>query len=174
MFIIAAIAAGYVAYAAPSHEDAYEAFADRVLEAWTERGQSAAHFRVRREPNFPAFLTVERCEQRKEQDIIRPSGVPDRESGYDCLLEVFPNAAPNFRTRGFFYYDGLEWVYFGAIYPRDIPNLSEFNSLDGEGEFTLKEGAQDYDGTPRNPYYDNYDPYRELYRSSDKYDQPNY
>ncbi len=174
MMLTVLIAASYVAYAAPTHDEAYSSYTARVLEAWREKGAITQMERIRKEPYFPTDISIERCERRRDREVIRPSGEFARVAGYECIMEIWPNSAPSFRSPGFFYHDGVEWIYFGAIHETPTPSLSEFNPLRDEGAFILKEGAQGYDGAPRNPYYDNYDPYGRLFDLSEQYDTPNY
>jgi hypothetical protein len=174
MFLLAVIAASFPTYAAPSHQEAYDAFTEKVLIVWRERGDVIAAEKFRQDPNFPADLLLERCEPRLPEEVVRPSGEIGRFAGYDCIMEVWPNTEPSFRTFGFFYHDGFEWVYSGAVYGRKIPALEQFQPLKNEGDFILKDGAQNYDGYPNSPFYNDYDPYKKLFELDEQYDTSNY
>lgn len=168
---ITLMAAGYAAYAAPTHEQALEAYADERIREWLSLGDVLREDIVRSAPQFPSRVFVERCINKNDYPVERLSGEFFRVDGYRCMIEVFPNGEPSYRLAGFFYHDGNRWWFYGVFKPTRVPTASEFDPLNDEGEMILKPGTLNYDGTPDHPFNDDYDPYKSLFLESEQLDQ---
>ncbi len=164
MNVLIAIAAGVVAYGAPDHRDALDAVQQRMIDYWSYNGKQVDAYAHRPEAEYPADVTLEQCQRRTNWRVRMVNGAESYRNGYECLLEIWPNGFPAFRVDGFFYFNGEGWTYFGPLHPLSAPpRISDFDPSNDEGDLILKDGAQTYDGFPSSPYYDNYDPYQELF-----------
>lgn len=164
MFPFLVIAAGFAAYGPPSNYDAYEAFTARILVDVRETGDVLREPEIKQAPGFPSDLMLERCEPREHRAVHLRNGAVVRYNGYDCIMEVWPNANPPYRTTGFFRHNGFEWEYHGAIQAVDVPSPGKFSRDHDRGKMVTKPGSVAYDGDPDNPINDDYDPYKEILR----------
>jgi hypothetical protein len=168
MFSIFVIAAGFAAYGPPTNQDAFEAFTARILVEVRESGDALREPELIFAPDFPLDVEIERCVPRAERAVRMETGAIVQYNGYDCIVEVWPNAQPPYRTSGFYRHTGFEWEYYGPIQEVYVPSPSQFAPNRGGGQMVTKPGAITYDGSPSNPINDGYDPYQALF---DEYDR---
>lgn len=169
MLLPALMAMTTVAYAPPTDRDVYEAFIANILEPIRFSGQVLVEPIIRQRPEFPAELVIERCAARNDRAVLVADGFYARFDGYECVFEIFPNAEPSFRSVGFFRFDGLEWIYHGPAKAVSAPSfILKDNNNNTANKIILKDGALQYEGAPRNPFNENYDPYEDLFDFSER------
>lgn len=156
------------AYAAPTSHEAYIAYTDRLFHLFRQTGDALHEQELRLAPDFPIDVTLERCLPKTDRAVTDLNGAVRYYDGYDCMMEVMLNAAPGFRGLGFFRHNGLEWEFFGETMPARAPSPAEFDPLKGEGLLLEKPGSIVYDGAPQNPFNDDYDPYRDIFETSEE------
>lgn len=165
---LAILLQGLAAYPAPTSQDAYDAFTDRILVDVRYSGDVLAEPTIREGADFPQEIVLHRCVARDQRAVKLGNGAVVRYRGYDCIFEVFPNAEPAFRSAGFFRHDGMTWEYYGPVRPITVPSPSEFDPIRRDGDIIGKPGSIIYDGSPRDPVNENYNPYRDLFDASDR------
>ena len=166
MFTIVMALASAAAYGPPTSHDAFEAFTDRILVEVREMGDVLREEEISYFPSYPSDVRLERCVPRAERRVRLRNGAIVSYSGHECILEVWPNAEAPYRTSGFFRHDGFRWRYHGPVQETPVPSPSDFDRQSGEGELVLKAGALAYDGNPKNPLNEDYDPYEALRNSA--------
>ena len=168
MLSLLAIAAGYAAYGPPTNQDAYEAYTAKILVDVREAGDVLREPQLMMMTDFPSDVIIERCVPRAEREVRHANGAVVRYNGYDCIVEVWPNAEPPYRTSGFYRHNGFEWEYFGPVQEVRVPSPNQFARDRNSGQMVTKPGAVNYDGSPNNPINDDYDPYQALFDEYDK------
>ncbi len=168
MLFLLVIAASAAASGPPTNHNAFEAFTARILVDVREAGNILAEPALMRAPTFPLEVQIERCTKRDNREVRVPSGAILHLSGHDCIIEVWPNADPPYRTAGFFRNTGYEWEYYGPVREVFVPSPSNFAPKNDIGRMITKPGSINYDGTPADPFNEGYDPYQALF---DEYDR---
>lgn len=161
MFGYLLIAAGFAAYGPPTSQDAYYAFTDRILVDVREIGDVLAEEELKYQPTFPFDLLLERCVRKQDRKTVVENGDIEFFGGYECIMEIWPNAEASYRTIGFFRHDGFQWIYHGQIGQARIPSPAQFDPQNGLGQFETKPGSLAYDGDPNNPLNRDYNPYQD-------------
>lgn len=160
---IAIAATGFAAYGPPTNEDAFGAYIAHILEPVRESGdvirEAALHYSL----DFPSDVVLQRCVRKQDRQVFFENGVVQVFGGYECIMEVWPNAEPSFRTSGFFRHDGFDWVYHGPVGESIIPSPSKFDSNRDKGRIINKPGALSYEGDPKNPMNPDYNPYAKFF-----------
>lgn len=162
MTLIIALFAGFAAYGPPISSDAYEAFTARLLEDLHYAGDILREPEIRAADNFPSDVILQRCAPRDQRKVRLGNGDVAFYAGYECIMEVWPNALPSYRTVGFYRHNGVAWEYHGPIQAVAIPSPSKFDPIKGDGEIITKEGSLLYDGDPDHPFNETYDPYQNI------------
>jgi len=165
MFSLLLMAAGFPAYGPPANINAFTAMTDRIIERAENAGMLIDELTIYDEPSFPADVRVERCVRRADKQIGLPNGAVFAIPGYDCIVEVWPRVEAAYRTSGFFYHDGFEWRYHGAVRESNTPPLSSFIERSNGERVIVKEGSVLYEGDPDHPLNRGVaGPYEELFR----------
>lgn len=160
-FVIAA--AGYAAYGPPTNEDAFGAYIAHILEPVRESGDVIREAELHYSYDFPSDVLLQRCVRKKNRKVVFENGVVQYFGGYECIMEVWPNAEPSFRTSGFLRHDGAIWVYHGPGRRVAIPSPSEFDPSHDKGQIINKPGALSYEGDPKHPMNPDYNPYGDYF-----------
>jgi len=168
MILLTMVAAGFAAYGPPDNHGAYIAVTNRVLAREEIQGLPVYEQAVATSPMFPSEVTLERCVRRQDKQVKLPNGAEIQLGGYDCIIEIWPNAAPSYRTTGFFHHDGFEWNYYGPVSESNTPSISAFTAEKTYGGFVARPGSTE-DLSERDNAANNrgYNPYREQFESLD-------
>lgn len=143
--------------APPSHYDALSAIHDAVSER-AARSTYVSFGDYTQSINYPIDVHLVRCDKTLSRAIVAPSGERAIENGFDCVIDIYPLAAPHFRTYGFFYHSGLEWRYYGALGAQLLVDIDRYEPSPIISSRTAREGSVLYNGQPfgkrnlRNPY----------------------
>jgi len=163
MLYFVLLASGFAAYGAPTNHDAYQAFIDRILVDARESGDVLREESGWAQSNVPLDVIIERCVRKQNRKVPLRNGGVEFYAGYDCILEVWPKTEAPYRTWGFFRHDGFSWHFHGPARAAYLPSPDEFDPFGRSGETITKSGSLDYDGDPKNPLNENYDPYRDFF-----------
>ncbi|MEM8770687.1 MAG: hypothetical protein AAGD92_03450 [Pseudomonadota bacterium] len=171
-FLLIILAASGIGYGAPSSEIAYEAYVERLVNSSRFAGDVLGADNIREQAAYPFALQLDRCVARRDHPIRLSREIVARYDGYECVMEIWPNGEPAYRTFGFFRYTGLDWEYHGSVAPRFDRLRMDFNLLDDNGEILTKPGALPYEGDPDDPFNDDINPYDELLDLSETFSAP--
>ena len=151
--------------APPSQYDALTAIHAAVSERAS--GATAGSFGdYTQSSNYPIDVHLVRCDKTLSRALEAPSGERVIENGFDCVIDVYPLAAPHFRTYGFFYHSGLEWRYYGSLGAQLLVEIDRYETSPIISRRTARDGSVLYNGQPfgkrnlRNPYQSILDGYR--------------
>ena len=171
MSFVVIIAAGAVAYGPPSNQSAYQAFTDEILVEVQYSGDYISEQELRSKDDFPSAVNVVRCIGKSDRKVRISSGRIAYYDGYDCAVEVLPNGEAPYRTFGFFRHNGLQWEYHGPMRASRQPK--NFGSPRNKDPVLEKPGALEYEGDPRNPFNEGYNPYRDHFETFERVEAEN-
>ncbi len=153
--------AGGARFAPPSHSQALAAVQARITGEAEESYFFDATVDPERRRSFPLDVQLLKCSWNGDRRVPRPSfGVVARQ-GYDCVVEIFPAAQPNFRVYGFFYHTGLDWAYYGALGEAFVVQVDRYDTGLIKSRQTAREGSELYRGQPLGPVLLK-DPYEDI------------
>jgi hypothetical protein len=161
MSLLIALAAA--AYYPPTVDDAQRAVAARLF-----GGVQQASLEPQK-PGFDLSVTLERCTFQESHEVRGGFGVTVLDAGHDCVFSVSRRARPDYRLRGFFHHDGIDWRYYGPV---EEPLVAETQSHGVGGGFsgvTPKPGSTLYRGDAGG---DLLDPYRRIFTGYDWFFEP--
>ncbi len=139
--------------------------------AEAERAVAARHYgeasRLVHASDFAVRL--ERCSPQESYEVQGGFGRIVLDAGHECVITISRSARPDYRVRGFFHFDGLDWRYYG---PTSEPLVVETTSYGVDGGFstaTPKPGSTLYrGGTPGEAR----DPFARIFEGYDWFHEP--
>lgn len=97
-------------------------------------------------PGYDIGVRLERCVPNDSYEVASPFGGAVLIAGHDCVFTISRRARPDYRARGFFHFDGIDWRYYG---PAAEPLVAETQTHGINGQFseaTPKPGSILYRG----------------------------
>ncbi len=154
MLLLLILAAASGAYYPPTSEDAGRAIAAHLV-GGVEQASLDPH-----KPGFDISASIERCTFNESYDVRGPGGFTILVAGHECVITLSRRARPDYRVKGFFHHDGVDWRHYGPTDEALVAETATYAIGGGYSEITPKPGSILYRGDGVGP--DLADPYQRI------------